>query len=221
MIKAVFFDFDGILFDTERMWNSLESGYVIKKGYPFLADRMKLMICCDKSIDIFDVILEGYEDIIDKKEFEKDLFEYLNEVNPVTPFEDIIFPDVKPILKWLKDNNYLIACASSSSYDYVSEGLNKADIFKYFDLIVSGRDFERNKPYPDCYEHCMNSFNLKPDECLVVEDSPNGILCGHNAGMKVVVRKDYDIGLDQRGGDYFLDSYDELPAIIDRINNQK
>ena len=36
MIKAVFFDFDGILFDTERMWNSLESGYVIKKGYPFL-----------------------------------------------------------------------------------------------------------------------------------------------------------------------------------------
>ena len=221
MIKAVLFDFDGILFDTERYYNKVEQDFISAYNYPLPKERMKLLICADTSIDIFDVILDGYRDVIDKQEFIENLNKWWKEKTPITPYKDLLFPDVIPILKWLKENNYYVACASRSSFDYIQKGLKEVDIEKYFDLYVTGEDFKLNKPAPDCYLYCRDKFGLTSDECLVIEDSPNGIKAAHNANMKVVVRKDYDIGLNQDNGDFYLDDYRELPQIISILNSNR
>lgn len=215
MIKGILFDFDGVLFDTERYYNKIEQEFIDYYDYPVPKERMKKLICADTSIDIFDEILEGYEDKVDKNEFKKKMFEFHEFYdNGELPFEKLLFDDVEPLLVWLKENGYKVACASRSPLEHIRKGLQKADIEQYFDIYVTGEDFKLNKPAPDCYIYCMEKLGLNNNECLVVEDSPNGILAARNAGMKVVVRKDYDIGLDQSGGDYYIDHFDEIPHII-------
>lgn len=221
MIKAVLFDFDGVLFDTERYYNKTEQAFVEAYNYPVPKERMKLLICADTSIDIFDEILKGYEDVVDKQEFKDNLNKWWQLKTPITPYKDLLFPDVKPILKWLKENNYKVACASRSALDYIKKGLEEVNIIDYFDLFVTGQDFKLNKPAPDCYLYCRDYFKLSSDECLVVEDSPNGIKAAHNADMKVVVRKDYDLGLNQDGGDFYLDNYSELPQVLNILSQNR
>lgn len=221
MIKAIFFDFDGILFDTERYYNRVEQAFVEAYKYPIPKERMKLLICADTSIDIFDEILKGYEDKVDKQEFKDNLNKWWKLKTPITPYKDLLFKDVKPALKWLKENGYIVACASRSALDYIKKGLEEVDIIDYFDLYVTGQDFKLNKPAPDCYLYCRDYFKLNSDECLVVEDSPNGIKAAHNANMKVVVRKDYDIGLNQEGGDFYLDDYSELPQVLNILKQNR
>lgn len=220
MIKGILFDFDGVLFDTERYYNRIEMDFVDHYGYPVPKSRMKKLICADTSIDIFDEILEGYEDQVDKEEFKKNLFDFYKYYNDgKLPFKELVFKDVKPFLKWLKLGGYRIACASRSPYEHIRNGLVEAEIEEYFDIYVTGEDFKLNKPSPDCYLYCMEKLGLKNDECLVVEDSPNGIMAARNAGMKVVVRKDHDIGLDQSGADYYIDDFTEMIDIIRKIEN--
>ena len=222
MIKGILFDFDGVLFDTERYYNKIEQDFIDYYHYPVPKDRMKKLICADTSIDIFDEILKGYEDVVDKQEFKDKMFGFYKFYDDgKLPFKKLIFSDVEPLLKWLKENNYKIACASRSPLEHIRNGLQEANIEKYFDLYVTGQDFKLNKPAPDCYLYCKEKLGLSSDECLVVEDSPNGILAAKNANMKVVVRKDYDLGLNQSGGDYYVDCFDEIPNVIKDIDNKK
>ena len=222
MIKGIFFDFDGVLFNTEAYYNKMEMSFLDEIDSPLPRDRMKMLICADTSIDIFDEMLKGYEDQIDKEEFKKALFNHYEE-NPRfqnTPFKALLFEDVPPILKWLKENDYKIACASRSNQDYLEDGLGQCDILDYFDVVTSGANFKKNKPDPECYLYCLEKCGLKKEECLIIEDSPNGIKAAHNAGIRVVVRKDHEIGLDQSGGDYYVENYDELKDIIKKIDGE-
>lgn len=131
MIKGILFDFDGVLFNTELHYFKKKLEYLDYVGSPLPKERMKLFICSDASIDIYDEVLKGYEDIIDKVEFKKSMKEFLDTRYPRyigTPFKELIFEDVKPILKWLKENGYKIACASKSNLDYIREGLEQTEI---------------------------------------------------------------------------------------------
>lgn len=214
MIKAILFDMDGVLFDTEVYDNMLLCEFLEVTGSPLPKERVKKLICPDRETDYVGEMLAGYEDVIDREPFYKAMWDYLFAQRHRTSYEDLMYRDVKPALRWLRENGYLLACASSSPYKYVIDGLTEAKIDGYFDVIVSGQDFKRNKPAPDCYLYCAEKLNVKPEECLVVEDSHNGILSGKNAGMPVLVRKEYSLGLDQSGGDYYADDYSDLEKII-------
>jgi len=217
MIKAILFDFDGVLFDTETYDNKLLRDYLISIHSPIPGERMKLLICSDKTKDIFDDVIAGYEDQVDKESFKKGLIADISEKRKHLPFADLVFEDTERCVKWMKEQGYSIACASSSSLDYVQRGLKEGKVAQYFDLMVSGDDFTRSKPDPDIYLYCADKLQVKPEECLVVEDSPNGIASGKAAGMHVVVRRDHFLGLNQEGGDDYIDTFDELPAILKRL----
>ncbi len=223
MIKGILFDLDGVLFNSEAPFVRERVEFLDHINSPLPRERLGLLICTDNSVDIYAKMLEGYEDQIDKEKFKRSMKEYVDEKYGDLILKDLIFPDVKPILEWLKKKGYKIACASRSDMEYISKALSESGIIDYFDVVASGADFTRNKPDPECYLYCMRYLGLDRDECLIVEDSPNGIKAARNAGIRVVVRKEYEIGLDQSGADYYLDTYDELPAIIadiDSINQQ-
>ena len=108
-----------------------------------------------------------------------------------------------------------VACASSSSPEYIERALTECGIKEYFDLQVSGYDFEKSKPNPDIYLFCRDKFGLTSEECLVIEDSPYGIQAALSAGMPVLARRDTQFSMDQSKATKIIDSLNEVRDYIE------
>ncbi len=90
------------------------------------------------------------------------------------------------LLKFLKANNVKMAIASGSSRESIEHHLNAVDAFKFFDVIIPGTAVENGKPAPDIFLLAAQKMGVDPEDCYVLEDSANGILAGHSAGMKCI-----------------------------------
>ena len=100
-------------------------------------------------------------------------------------FEDI--PGVTPFLKWLNQRGVRTAVVTSSNQEKMTSLYRKRpDLKELFDVILTAEDFAESKPHPDCYQKAAARLLLSADECLVFEDSFNGLKAGRAAGMKVV-----------------------------------
>ena len=99
-------------------------------------------------------------------------------------------PGVPEIFDELHKMGIVCALASATNAERVEKFLAIAGIKDYFDLIVPGGSVAHSKPAPDVFLFTADKLNLTPDECLVAEDSENGVLAGHAAGMRVVFVKD-------------------------------
>ena len=188
MIKAVLFDLDGVLINSEVQEQKWTKEYLDKNGIEIPIERFDLLIGTHKKQNMWEMVLEGYRDKVPDT-FKKDLRNYKTLKRQTFDYRTILFPDVVEYLGFLKQNNVKIACASSSNIDYIHNALSKCGIIDYFDLICTGDDFMESKPSPEIYLYCMNNFGLKPQDCIVVEDSVFGIEAGKRAGMYVVARK--------------------------------
>ena len=190
MFKAVFFDLDGVLVNSEIQEQIWTKEYLDKNGIKIPIQRFELFIGSHKKQNMWEKFIKGYENEIDDIEtFKKGLRLYKINKRSSFNYEQILFPDIKKYLNCLKDKSIKIACASSSSIDYIQNVLSKCHIISYFDLITTGDDFIESKPSPEIYQYCMHYFNLNPHECLVIEDSVFGIEAGKRARMYVIARK--------------------------------
>ena len=95
--------------------------------------------------------------------------------------------NLKQLLSQLKDKGYRIALCSSSGTKSIEMNLNYVGIMEDFDVIVNGSMVSNGKPAPDIYLLTAEKLGVKPNECLVIEDSKNGIISGHKAGMDVIM----------------------------------
>jgi len=101
--------------------------------------------------------------------------------------------------------------------------LERANLLSYFEVLVTGDEVQQSKPNPEGYLRAVERFNqldpslqLSPQNCLVIEDTPAGILAGHNAGMQVVgVANTYPFHMIQRQADWTVDYLHELE--LDRV----
>lgn len=100
--------------------------------------------------------------------------------------------DIKPVsgipefLRSIKEKGLTTAVASSSDYKLINLILDRLKIAKYFDSVTSGSDVKRGKPSPDVFLLAAERIGIEPAECLVVEDSENGVKAAKAAGMKVL-----------------------------------
>lgn len=209
MIKAVFFDLDGVLLNSETYLQGLTEEFLKYDNSPIPPDRFHQLIGSHKSMNLWSKILEGIELNETIEGFRARMRAYKLDKIEKKDFSTLIFPEVKETLEILKRNGIRITCASSSAIPYIKKAL-KNGIFELFDLVVSCDDFEHSKPEPDIYLYCQKYFDLDADECLVVEDSPIGISAGKAANIKVIARKDYNFDLDQSEADYYIDDLSEL-----------
>lgn len=99
-------------------------------------------------------------------------------------------PGLYEILDYLKNKGYKIALASSTSSQSVHHHLKEKDIEKYFDAVICGDMVEKSKPEPDIYLKACAQLNENPDNCIAIEDSKNGILSAHRAGLQVIMVPD-------------------------------
>jgi len=95
-------------------------------------------------------------------------------------------PGIKEALKQLKGEGYLLAVASSSPAYAIKDALKSLDMEKYFTVVMSGDYVEHPKPAPDTFLVTAEKLGMKPEDCLVVEDSTNGGGAARAAGMKCI-----------------------------------
>ena len=186
-MKAVVFDMDGVLFDTEsvcmKAWDYAgEVMGVGKAGYMVLKT---LGMNADKAVEIIRTEFAAGFDAVKFKQIGKNYsYDYFNTYG--VPEK----PGLYEILDYLKNKGYKIALASSTSSQSVHHHLKEKDIEKYFDAVICGDMVEKSKPEPDIYLKACAQLNENPDNCIAIEDSKNGILSAHRAGLQVIMVPD-------------------------------
>lgn len=186
-MKAVIFDMDGVLFDTEsvcmKAWDYAgELMGVGKAGYMVLKT---LGMNADKAIEIIrDEFGEDFDAVKFKQTGREYSYHYFNTYG--VPEK----PGLYEILDYLKKKGYKIALASSTNSQSVYHHLKEKDIEKYFDAVICGDMVEKSKPEPDIYLKACAEISENPADCVAIEDSKNGLLSAHRAGMQVIMVPD-------------------------------
>ena len=177
MVKACLFDLDGVVFDTEPLytlfWRNLD-----KRLRPNI-DNFEHIIKGQTLVQIYDKYFAGEED--KQKEVTTLLYEYEQNMsfNYITGFENFV--------KDVRSKGIKTAVVTSSNLEKMQNVYNKHPEFKgYFDEILTSEDFEESKPSPDCYLKAAARFGVSPKECIVFEDSFNGLRSGIASGARVI-----------------------------------
>ena len=97
---------------------------------------------------------------------------------------------VRPTLMWLRDHKVPCAVASSTQRNKVLAHLERAALMEYFQCITGGDEISRSKPDPEIFVTTAGRLNVDPRDCVVFEDSFNGVIAAHDAGMRVVMVPD-------------------------------
>ena len=124
-----------------------------------------------------------------------------------------LIPYVKELLQKLARQGYRMAVASSSPQLYIEEVTRHWEIGQYFDKLVSGESVEKPKPAPDIFLKAAGELGLRPEECMVVEDSENGCRAARNAGITCMAYYNPDSGKQDLGSAYMvIEGYEEIDS---------
>lgn len=189
MIKGVIFDMDGLMIDTEclylRFW--VEAG--VSLGYDFTREHalsirsMAGKYAKDKFIQYFGK--DCYQEIRTKR---IELMDKYLETHPIEKKKGL-----DEILEYLSEKGIRMAVATATKEDKARKYLAQIDILNFFDEIVSAHMVENGKPKPDIYLEASKRLGFKPNECIALEDSPNGIKAAYSAGCIPIMIPDADL----------------------------
>ena len=194
-IKAVLFDMDGVLIDAKEWhFEALNRalalyGYEIPLSehllyYDGLPTKVKLQKLSDEN----GLPVELHDEINKKKqEFTMEIVKERCRPNPIHEY----------CLSKLKSDGYHIACCSNSIRSTIETMMEYAKLDKYLEFIISNQDVTKPKPDPEIYTTAIKRLNLKPEECLIIEDNENGIRAaiasgGHLLAVKNVNEVNWD-----------------------------
>lgn len=183
MLKAVIFDMDGVLIDSEPIHakahvKALESINVfipLSYCYKFIGTTTSFML--QTIIDEFHVP-KSVEELLNL--YHKTLSEIIRTEGHIP------IPYVVETIKDLHKNGVRLAIASSSSAEEIKDVVQFLGVSDYFDVLASGTAVANPKPAPDVFVKAVNELGVETSECLIIEDSCNGVCAGNAAGIPVV-----------------------------------
>lgn len=179
MIKAVLFDKDGVLMDSEAEYERRRQIFFSERG----VDSSGFPDFYGSNNDVIWRTVEP-NDAERRARLEVEFVERFKDEPMV--YADYVYPAVRPTLEALRARGILTALASSSPRKFIDRFLDETGLTELFDYTVSGEECENHKPAPDVYLRAMEALGVHPDEVLVVEDSPLGIAAGRAAGAFVL-----------------------------------
>ena len=219
MIKAVIFDMDGVLIDSEMEY--VKALYEFARGknpQVKLEELYGTVGTTDK--DCWDVVVRAVHNGETWQELRAQYSGRWKELFETVDYQAIFRPEVLEVAKELKQWGIRMAVASSTNRNQVTKIMKLNHMLEYLEQIVSGVDFERSKPDPQVYLYSAEQLGLKPEECLVIEDSTVGITAGHRAGMPVAALIDTRFAFDRSLADYELNSLREILPLVERLNKE-
>ncbi len=214
MIKAVIFDLDGVLADSEKYWNTADAAVLEKYGAVF--DESFIPTVMGNTIkESSEAYVKKYRLPIRPNEFSQQRIETLKKIYETA--NDFLMPGAFEILEKFK-SRMKIGLASGSPLILVEAVLQKHRIAPFFNVVISGDMVDKGKPAPDIYEFAIRKLGLAPKECFAVEDSPNGVKAAKAAGLvcialKTPFAKSHDIS----SADKIISHLLELPVAMASI----
>ena len=181
MIKYIIFDKDGTLLDTEP---------IFKRAWVEVGEQWGL----ENIEDMYESIMGNNGEFIIQKLYatypDKDCRAYYNErmdrVMELLEGEIPLMTGCKEILEFAKVNGIKIAVATSTTLKRAEKNLKRLGLWDYFGAVVTGDLVERSKPEPDIFLEAAKRIGAKKDECIVCEDSYNGLLAAKASGMRPI-----------------------------------
>ena len=187
MIKAVIFDMDGVLIDTEKLLNiywqqaAREAGFLVTRE-----DGLAIRSLAAKYAGPY--LQEKFGPQFDYAAIRARRKELMREHIAVHGIEKK--PGVDEILDYLRTKNIKTAVATATDPERAKQYLTQVGIYDKFDKVVCATMVENGKPEPDVYLYACEQIGEKPSDCIAVEDSPNGITSAYRAGLSVVMVPD-------------------------------
>jgi HAD superfamily hydrolase (TIGR01509 family) len=180
-IEAVVFDLDGVIIDSEEVWEEVRRGYAARHGKEFLPDTQTRMMGMSTaewsrhlSVDVgIGVPPEQVADDI--------LGEMAERYRQASP----LIPGAVPAVRRIGER-FTLALASSSARVLIDQVLESAGLTDAFRVTLSTEEVPRGKPYPDVYLEAASRLGLAPRVCAAVEDSSNGLRSAAAAGLAVI-----------------------------------
>lgn len=186
-IKAVIFDMDGLLLDTEKLLVQFWVQAANEAGFPMTREHALSIRSLHRSFAI--PYLQGlFGGEFDYLKIRSRRMELMNEYLADHPLE--LKDGAKELLGFLNENKLLTAVATATDYERTRDYLTRVGIFESFDRIVCATMVERGKPEPDIYIYAAKQLELDPRECAALEDSPNGVKSAAGAGCKTIMVPD-------------------------------
>lgn len=176
-MKAVIFDFDGTIVDTETLWVDVYQE-IIKEKYN-VSIPISIFEACVGTVDdaLYDYLVTFVDATITRQQLspiaEKNVDKKLCELMPRQ--------GVIELLTSLRDSGYRLAIASGSQRKWIDLFLKQHHLNTYFEEICCADDVENVKPHPDIYLATLQALNLQPEQCFAIEDSINGSLAALSA----------------------------------------
>lgn len=206
-MKTVIFDMDGVLLDSELIYLNALKKYLATLNVEASIEELSVVVGM-KIEAITQYLKEKYVLTATMEELIKGQDVYFAEEERQTELKPM--DGLLEYLKFLKDKRINIALASSSDLNWINRVLDALDIRKYFDVICSGEEVKYSKPHPEIFLLAAKRIESKPEECIVIEDSVNGIKAGKEAGMFVIGYKGSKITQDTSNAHREIYSFHEL-----------
>lgn len=187
MIKLVIFDVDGTLVDSESIYVKAAIKNLEVNHYNIPMSAI-MGIIGQNRVAGQRLIESTQDDSFDYDKYLEDFRKIRDELLEKEPYK--LKKGALNILNYCKENNIKMAIATSTYRDKQVKVLTNLGIIDYFDYMVFGDEIKNSKPAPDIYLKVYEHYNIDKDEMIIYEDSKNGILSAHNAGIRVVYIKD-------------------------------
>jgi len=214
LAKALIFDLDGLMLDTESIARAIWMREAELMSLPIDAELYSSLIGRTYA-DISATLEKAFHGKADAAEYiDRCLSHYRARILDPIP----TMPGLPEMLDYCDAHGLLKAVGTSSGRSMAEIKLRSGGIEGRFDAMLTGSDVAKGKPDPEIFLKCAEKLGLEPSECVVLEDSPNGVIAGRAAGMRVVMIPNL-IQPDERvraAADQVLESLADLPEYMEK-----
>jgi HAD superfamily hydrolase (TIGR01509 family) len=215
--RAVIFDLDGVLADSEPWWNEIDKKLLAEYGVTYRGEYHSnvLGVSYRIAVEFYKKAfhLSASTDELMRRRAEIAIDFFANRVG--------LFPSAKEVLQELRRMNLRLALATSSVSASARPFLDRHQLTAFFDVIVTGDEIGRGKPAPDIYLRASDKLGVPANECLIIEDALSGIAAAKAANMRVAAipdRRFVDPRDYEKEADYVLGNLSEIPELIRSVN---
>jgi HAD superfamily hydrolase (TIGR01509 family) len=214
--RAVIFDLDGVLADSEPWWNQIDAKLLAEYGVMYRGEYHRNVLGVS-----YRLAVEFYKKAFNLSVSTDELMRRRAEIATDFFAKRVgLFPSAKEVLQELRHMNLHLAVATSSVSASARPFLDRHQLTAFFDAIVTGDEIERGKPHPDIYLCAAEKLAVAAAACLIIEDALSGIAAAKAAKMRVAAIPDtrfVDPREYEKEAEYVLGSLSEIPVLIRRV----